>query len=183
MRTLACALRNATEMSIPSGTIQSFTINGSSIVQCSSFKYLGSWIEDNAACEKDVSSRIGAACATFNSLHKVLWSSEVSTAIKLRVYLATVRPTLLYGAGNWPLTGTQEKKLDTADRRFLRRVLGLFYPNIPHNVDLYASVNAVYSRMKKAPSVIPTPSQQAASDRVRLLGHILRRADDRLVKE
>lgn len=170
-------------MTIPRGVKEEFTVNGEKIAQTTNFRYLGSWISSDADLTKDVEARIAQACSAFNSLEKVLWRSSVANHVKLRIYLTAIRPAMLYGSGTWALNKKLEEKLDTAERKFLRRMLGYFYPNRRHNSQLYRDVNNIYSRLLRKKSKLPTPSRQVAATRVRLLGHVLRREDHRIVKQ
>jgi len=47
--------------------------------------------------------------------------TNISLAVKIRLYESVVVSTLLYGAELWPLSVTQMKKLEAAHHKFQRR--------------------------------------------------------------
>uniref|UniRef100_A0A914W5X4 Uncharacterized protein n=1 Tax=Plectus sambesii TaxID=2011161 RepID=A0A914W5X4_9BILA len=100
--------------------------------------------------------------------------------MKLRVYLTAIRPILLYGSETWSAPFGILSQLNVAERRFLRRMLGYRWPDTCSNEQLYAKVDAVYSKARHSPSTLPPPSSVVAANRLRLLGHIFRRPPDRL---
>jgi hypothetical protein len=104
-------------------TNSSVSINGQQLEQVEEFKYLGSLIDirDGASCE--IKPRISMAWRTFGQLRKSLWSRrEISLKTKLRVYVACIHYTLLYGCTTWPLKEEEERSLDILDRKCLRAI-------------------------------------------------------------
>jgi hypothetical protein len=65
------------------------------------FKYLGSWLLN---CSKDFEIK--------NALVKIWKSSSVSSAVKIKLFRASVDTTLMYNTITWTLTDTQSKKLN-----------------------------------------------------------------------
>ena len=86
----------------------------------------------------------------------------VPAAIHLRLYNAIVLPTLLYNCETWGLPTSVLTRLDTFHRRQLRALLGIRYPAIISNEDLYL-------RTKSRPL-----SEIVHHRRLRMAGHVLR---------
>ncbi|KAK6765188.1 hypothetical protein RB195_025217 [Necator americanus] len=102
--------------------------------------------------------------------------------VKLRLYLSAICPTM-YGSETRAAPSTVMERLDSAERKLLRRLLGYFGPRACHNEKLYAEVDVVYRQMIRARyQHLGPPSKVATENRFRFLGHIIRRSADRLVQ-
>ena len=86
----------------------------------------------------------------------------ISESLRVRVYNAFILPILLYNSGTWGLTPVQMRNIDTFHRRQLRIVIGVRYPQIITNADLYRRTGSqpVSALIRLA--------------RLKLLGHICR---------
>ena len=82
------------------------------------------------------------------------------------LYNAYVTPVLTYNICTWALTKTEENKLDALHRKQLRSVIGVRYPNRISNKHLYEKCNT------------RSISSLARNSRWKMLGHVLRMADD-----
>ncbi|KAH7697187.1 endonuclease-reverse transcriptase [Aphelenchoides avenae] len=160
---------------------QPICVYGEAIEEVPSFCYLGSIIAANGSVKEDVTQRIAKARAAFAMLHRCLWKSNVSREMKLRVYITAIRPILSYAAETWQLTQAEEKRLDTAELSLLRQVIGAHRRKnddgtwtTPSNEYVRSQVNATYR--------IQPLSEHVRKNRLRLLGHVLRRSDERLTK-
>ena len=70
----------------------------------SNFKYLGSFLSNNATVDADVSHRISKASAAFGKLYNRLWQRhEIKLTTKVAVYKAVVLSVLYYGCESWTL--------------------------------------------------------------------------------
>ena len=122
-------------------------------------RYLGTLL----GVSEDIAKRTQLASAAFGKLYK-LWirRTHVSLARRMRLYNAFVLPHLVYNAGTQGLSHDDENKLDCFHRRQLRRVLGVFFPDVITNVQLYTQTKSV------------PLSSLFRNARWRLFGHILR---------
>ena len=68
--------------------------------------------------------RIQAAWAKFRSHKQVLCNPHISLKLRLQYFEATITPSVLYGLTTLPLTQSQLDKLDAAQRRMLRSIVG-----------------------------------------------------------
>jgi hypothetical protein len=48
----------------------------------------------------------------------------MSKAIKIKIYGMTVKPVVVYGSETWPLTEIDMKRLNTWERKILKRIYG-----------------------------------------------------------
>ena len=70
---------------------------------------------------------------------KSIWrAGKLSLQTKLRLFKSNVLTTLLYGAESWKMTKTIGKKLEVFQRRCLRRIVDVRWPNTISNEDLYS---------------------------------------------
>ena len=113
--------------------------------------------------EEDVNRRIQLALQSLNSL-EALWKHRTLVAQHIRIiaYRAIVESVLLYNCGTWALTEVLASKLDCAQRKMMRRVLGVKLSDRITNSDLYARCG-----------IVPA-SLQVLNARWRLFGHTLR---------
>jgi hypothetical protein len=53
-----------------------------------------------------------------------LGKKEISQKTKMAIYSSTCIPTLLYGSESWEITKKQKQNIQTAEMKYLRRVVG-----------------------------------------------------------
>ena len=64
----------------------------------SNFQHLGSIVQVNCGTAIEVDSRICKASKAFHSLCRILWyQCKIKTHTKLRIFIAVVLPTFIYG--------------------------------------------------------------------------------------
>uniref|UniRef100_A0A914WEJ2 Reverse transcriptase domain-containing protein n=1 Tax=Plectus sambesii TaxID=2011161 RepID=A0A914WEJ2_9BILA len=168
------------QLSVSATPAQPLHIYGEPLEIVDSFCYLGSVVTNTGSFEADIKQRVAKATAAFNLLSRCLWSTSIDSSTKLRVYLIAIRPILLYGSETWSAPSGILSQLNVAERRFMRRMLGYRWPDTYSNEQLYAKVDAIYSKIRHSPSTLPPPSSVVAANRLRLLGHIFRRPPNRL---
>ena len=56
---------------------------------------------------------------------KTIWSSNLASRLKVKLFLATVETVLIYGSQTWTLTAKLTKVLDGVYTRMLRVVLSV----------------------------------------------------------
>ena len=123
-------------------------------------------VGSNVNPNKELKIRINKAMNALISMSKIwLKGNPISQKTKMRLYTITVLPHLLYNIHAAPLTKAELEKLNTAQRRHLRRILGIFWPNM-------LAVRATYRVAKTRPI-----SLDVIKRRWQFLGHILRGND------
>ena len=113
--------------------------------------------------KSDVSYRILQSNTAFSTLWKVWLSrSYITTKTKVKMYNATIKPILTYNLSSLAVPDHIFELLNSAHRKQLRRLLGIFYPKTISNRKLYHLTDS-------------QPIQvEITQHRLRLLGHILR---------
>jgi hypothetical protein len=87
-------------------------------------KKLGSLLGMDA----DLRNRIKKAESMFSQCSK-LWKFNLNVEMKVQFYKTMIQSILLYNCGTWGLTNSQIDRLEGCNRRLLRRLLGIYYPN------------------------------------------------------
>ncbi|KAK3524445.1 hypothetical protein QTP70_029322 [Hemibagrus guttatus] len=100
-------------------------LQGEEVKKVQEFKYLGSTVQSNGECAKDVKKRVQAGWNLWRKVSGVLCDRKISARIKGKVYRTVVRPAMLYGLETVSLRKRQESELEVAELKMLRRVSGV----------------------------------------------------------
>ncbi|KAK3540385.1 hypothetical protein QTP70_030406 [Hemibagrus guttatus] len=105
-----------------SGTVR---LQGEEVKTVQEFKYLGSTVQSNGECGKEVKKRVQAGWNGWRKVSGVLCDRKISARIKGKVYRTVVRPAMLYGLETVSLRKRQESELEVAELKMLRFSLGV----------------------------------------------------------
>ncbi|KAK3513060.1 hypothetical protein QTP70_000945 [Hemibagrus guttatus] len=105
-----------------SGTVR---LQGEEVKKVQEFKYLGSTVQSNGECGKEVNKRVQAGWNGWRKVSGVLCDRNILARIKGKVYRTVVRPAMLYGLETGSLRKTQESELEVAELKMLRFSLGV----------------------------------------------------------
>ncbi|KAK3543017.1 hypothetical protein QTP70_008702 [Hemibagrus guttatus] len=105
-----------------SGTVR---LQGEEVKKVREFKYLGSTVQSNGECGKEVKKRVQAGWNGWRKVSGVLCDQKISARIKGKVYRTVVRPAMLYGLETVSLRKRQESELEVAELKMLRFSLGV----------------------------------------------------------
>ncbi|MCJ8747587.1 hypothetical protein PDJAM_G00155240 [Pangasius djambal] len=105
-----------------SGTVR---LQGEEVKKVQEFKYLGSTVQSNGECGKEVKKRVQAGWNGWRKVSGVLCDRKISARIKGKVYKTVVRPAMLYGLETVTLRKRQEAELEVAELKMLRFSLGV----------------------------------------------------------
>ncbi|KAK3570552.1 hypothetical protein QTP86_022502 [Hemibagrus guttatus] len=105
-----------------SGTVR---LQGEEVKKVQEFKYLGSTVQSNGECGKEVKKRMQAGWNGWRKVWGVLSERKISARIKGKVYRTVVRPAMLYGLETVSLRKRQESELEVAELKMLRFSLGV----------------------------------------------------------
>ncbi|KAK3567183.1 hypothetical protein QTP86_011886, partial [Hemibagrus guttatus] len=100
-----------------SGTVR---LQGEEVKKVQEFKYLGSTVQSNGECGKEVKKRVQAGWNGWRKVWGVLCERKISARIKGKVYRTVVRPAMLYGLETVSLRKRQESELEVAELKMLR---------------------------------------------------------------
>lgn len=109
-----------------SSTPANITMNGKTLEEVASFKYLGATLTKDGTCTAEVRIRLGTATSAMARLSRV-WRSNISFKSKFRLYKSLVVSVLLYGCETWTLLADMERRLQAFETKCLRRLLGISY--------------------------------------------------------
>ncbi|KAK3526577.1 hypothetical protein QTP70_030714, partial [Hemibagrus guttatus] len=104
------------------GTVR---LQGEAVKKVQEFKYLGSTVQSNGECGKEVKKRVQAGWNGWRKVSRVLCDQKISARIKGKVYRTVVRPAMLYGLETVSLRKRQESELEVAELKMLRFSLGV----------------------------------------------------------
>ncbi|KAK3526940.1 hypothetical protein QTP86_004711 [Hemibagrus guttatus] len=104
------------------GTVR---LQGEEVKKVQEFKYLGSTVQSNGECGKEVKKRVQADWNGWRKVSGVLCDRKISARIKGKVYRTVVRPAMLYGLETVSLRKRQESELEVAELKMLRFSLGV----------------------------------------------------------
>ncbi|KAK3509090.1 hypothetical protein QTP70_020302 [Hemibagrus guttatus] len=104
------------------GTVR---LQGEEVKKVQEFKYLGSTVQSNGECGKEVKKRLQAGWNGWRKVSGVLCDRKISARIKGKVYRTVVRPAMLYGLETVSLRKRQESELEVAELKMLRFSLGV----------------------------------------------------------
>ncbi|KAK3530945.1 hypothetical protein QTP70_006500 [Hemibagrus guttatus] len=105
-----------------SGTVR---LQGEEVKKVQEFKYLGSTVQSNGECGKEVKKRVQAGWNRWRKVSGVLCDRKISARIKGKVYKTVVRLAMLYGLETVSLRKRQESELEVAELTMLRFSLGV----------------------------------------------------------
>ncbi|KAK3537404.1 hypothetical protein QTP70_008859 [Hemibagrus guttatus] len=105
-----------------SGTVR---LQGEEVKKVQELKYLGSTVQSNGECGKEVKKRVQAGRNGWRKVSGVLCDRKISARIKGKVYRTVVRAAMLYGLETVSLRKRQESELEVAELKMLRFSLGV----------------------------------------------------------
>src|SRR5207247_5482388 len=108
----------------PKGMQRSITLNSVPLEQVSRFKYLGSWITEDARSDEDIRARVGMAKAAF-SQNEELMRSNISLSTKMKILNCYVFSVLDYGSESWTWNRPMRLKVNAFETSCFRTILGI----------------------------------------------------------
>ena len=156
---------------LPSDTEQQDALNGASLKEVNSLKYLGSHLSASCQMDDELHYRIGQASGAFGRLRSRVFNNHgLSLKTKVLVYHAVCISALLYGSESWTLYRRQIKMLEAFHIRCLQQIMGITWKDkVPHSDILKRthcmSLECILKR-----------------NQLRWIGHVVRMSDGRLPK-
>ncbi len=134
-------------------------------------KYLGRTFASSTSLDAEINTRLQKASHSFWRFKTNLYRrSEISTKTKIRIFKATVLPTLLYGSESWALLVRQLRRLESFQMRCIRYILGIRFAT--HG-------NVSHDSLRLRCDIRPI-SDQLRINRLRWLGHLARMNSSRI---
>ena len=102
------------------------TIDNRKLETVRSFKYLGAIVSDEGS-KPEVLSRIAQTIASMTKL-KVIWNDKnISISSKIRLMRSLTMSIFLCACETWTITADIERRIQTLEMRFFRKLLGNSY--------------------------------------------------------
>ena len=95
--------------------------NWSSITEINCIKYLG-------YCISEYKGDLEDTLQTYNKINGAIWrhfGKQMNKETKLRIHNITAKAALKFGSEAWVLKKRQEERLEAAQMKFLRHLLGI----------------------------------------------------------
>ena len=89
------------------------------------FKYLGSTVQENGICEREVKRRVQAGWNGCIKLLGVIPNRRLPARVKEKVYSSVMRPAIVYGLETVAVTKKQVEEMEVAEMRMLRFTIGV----------------------------------------------------------
>ena len=145
------------------GTIR---MQGRELVRVKEFKYLGSTVQDDGECWREVKKRVQAGWNGWKKVSGVICDRKLSAKLKGRIYNTAVRPAVLYGLETVALTRKQEVELEVAELRMLRFALGV------------TRLDKIRNEYIRGTAKVERLGSKVRESRLRWYGHVMRRNDE-----
>ena len=104
------------------GTVK---MQGEEVAKVDDFKCLGSTVQSNGECGREVKKRVQAGWNGWRRMSGVICDRRVPARVKGKVYKVAVRPVMLYRLETVALTKRQEAEMEVAELKMLRFSLGV----------------------------------------------------------
>ena len=105
-----------------SGTVK---MQGEEVAKVDDFKYLGSTVQSNGECGREVKKRVQAGWNGWRRMSGVICDRRVPARVKGKVYKVAVRPAMVYGLETVALPKRQEADMEMAEVKMWRFSLGV----------------------------------------------------------
>ena len=116
--------RKKTEYLRPRNCQDEIFLLGERLPVVDSFKYLGSTLQAEGGCEKDVTSRIQSGWNRWREMSGVICDKKVLEALKNKIYKTAIRPAMTYGGECWPIRKSDQRRINTTEMKMLRWMQG-----------------------------------------------------------
>ncbi|KAK3542667.1 hypothetical protein QTP86_032413 [Hemibagrus guttatus] len=146
-----------------SGTVR---LQGEEVKKVQEFKYLGSTVQSNGECRKEVKKRVLAGWNGWRKVSGVLCDQKISARIKGKVYRTVVRPAMLYGLETVSLRKRQESELEVAELKMLRFSLGV------------TRLDRIRNEYIRGTALVGRLGDKVREARLRWFGHVQRRESE-----
>ena len=151
--------------------IHNLQLGREKLEQVKNYKYLGVTINSEGKLREEISQRIQKATAVYNHLGRAfVGKKELTSKTKMAVYNSVYCPTLLYGSETWTLDSREFSRIQAAEMKYLRRIVGKTKRDKIRNTIIRDQTKAVDIKTK------------IEINQLRWFGHVNRMNDNRIAK-
>ena len=137
------------------------------VAKVEDFKYLGSTVQSNGECGKEVKKIVQAGWNGWRRMSVVICDRRVPDRVKGKVYRVAVRPAMLYGLETVALTKRQGAEMEVAELKMSRFSLGV------------TRMDKIRNEYIRGTAQVGRFGEKARGARLRWYGHVgLLRKDD-----
>ena len=160
--------RNKTEYMCVNGKGSGRTalLQGTEVAKVEECKCLGSTVQSNGECDKELKMRVQAGWNGWRKVSGVICDRKVPAKVKGKVYKTVVRPAMLYGLETIGLTRKQEAELEVAELKILRFSLGV------------TRVDRIRNEYIRGTAHVRKLGEKVREARLKWFGHVLGRGTD-----
>ncbi|XP_078347101.1 uncharacterized protein LOC144632348 [Oculina patagonica] len=137
IRAQAASLKKTKTMRLNCKKSDAITVEGNKLEDVEAFPYLGAMLDKHGGTEADIKRRLAVERNAFATLQPLWKSSKYLSKTKLRIFNTNAVAVLLYGAEAWRTTTADINELDTFQRKCMRTILYVVWPNQISNEGLY----------------------------------------------
>ena len=87
-------------------------------------EYLGTMLQGDGGCDKDVTRRLALARVKYNQVMWLWHAKDISMDLKMRIYESNVLSSMVWGSEGWLLTETIQKRLNGWNSRCVSLITG-----------------------------------------------------------
>ncbi|KAI5627659.1 hypothetical protein C0J50_8434, partial [Silurus asotus] len=138
-------------------------LQGEELQKVEEFRYLGSTVQRNGECVREVKKRVQAGWSGWRRVTGVICDSRVSAKLKGKVYRTVVRPAMLYGLETVALSKRQEVELEVAELKMLRFSLEV------------TRMDKIRNEFIRGTACVGCFGDKVSETRLRWFGHVQRR--------
>ena len=152
------------------------TVRGQALVVTTSFKYVGSKVNNFADMSNEVGVRIQMMNAAFHrNKANLLLNFGLSRQLRLKAFVAFCLSAALYGSETWNIQQSDIDKLESHQFRLMRRVLGYSW------MDGKSFASLIAEGRRSGVDILPIGAMISRS-RLSYFGHVVRMDASRLPK-
>ena len=109
---------------------------GERIKQVDTFKYLGFKITPDARCDREIKKGIALSKGTFTKMKSIFTNRNMKVYTKINTLKAYIWSILLYGCECWTLTKDLERRLESTEMWYIRRIMRISWTEKKSNEEV-----------------------------------------------
>lgn len=150
-------------------------INDNNIEEIESCSYLGVHVDRRSSRQQEIRKRIQTGNKAFYANKVLLKDNNLKKDTKMKIYKTVIRPVVMYAAETLCMSKSEAEQMKVFERKVLRTILGF---KRTENGEQRAWMNHEIMEELNGEDIV----RFAKSQRIRWLGHIMRSADNSVVK-
>ena len=119
---------------------ETVTMEDIKVLRVKELKYLGSTVQKNGGCEREIKKRVQAGWNGWRRVSGVICDRRLPARVKEKVYNSMVRPSMVYGLETVAVTKKQVEEVEVAEMKMLRFAKGVTRKDNIRNNHIRSSV-------------------------------------------